>query len=385
MPMTRFFSHEMESAHVTFKNGNYRPSYESTIKQLAKFSAPAGPHVAYASALPKLRGYLLTDGNFGLFSKGRAVPLAQGTLAATGDYDVDKHADYTRCNANTCAKLAALVLFRHTTVERERGGQKVMICSLPKSYSDWPSQLFKGKHVGQIMGYLADSTEHLRQQDKTNLANAVQHAQAWCQRALIVLANANGGVGKPLLQRAASMLTESNATRAKAKASARDLVKRWFADVNTTEQQLDRAIGKLQTGFKRMVTLLNSNQLILTDHVQLRNSVKDTPDWDNQKSESFVRGVPERLAVIYIADNFLTNKGIIKDHRDWARILIHETAHREAGLGKDVRYAAVKSIKPTSATFSHAQAMVNADSWAFFCADAAGQLTDAERKVAFDH
>lgn len=101
-----------------------------------------------------------------------------------------------------------------------------------------------------------------------------------------------------MLQRAASMLTESNATRAKEKASARDLVKRWFADVNTTAQQLDRAIGKLQTGFKRMVTIVNSNKLILTDHVQLRNSVKNTPDWDNQKSESFVRGVPERLAVI---------------------------------------------------------------------------------------
>ena len=178
--------------------------------------------------------------------------------------------------------MAALVLFRHTTVEGERGAQKVMICSLPLSYSDWPSQLFKGKHVGQIMGYLADEKGKLSPKEKANLANAVQHAQAWCQRALIVLANANGGVGRPLLQRAASMLTESNATRAKEKASARDLVKRWFADVNTTEQQIDMAISKLQTGFKRMVTLLNSNQLILTDHVQLRNSVKGSADWENQ-------------------------------------------------------------------------------------------------------
>lgn len=290
----------------------------------------------YASALPKLQGYLRTDGNFGLFSKGKTVALAQGTLAATGDYDVGKIGDYAKCNTYTCDKLAALVLFRHTTVEGERGAQKVMICSLPKSYSDWPSQLFKGKHVGQLMGYLADNTEHFRQQDKTNLANAVQHAQAWCQRALIVLANANGGVGRPLLQTAFSVLTETNAARTQKMASARNMVKRWFADANTTEQQIDIAIGKLQAGFKRMVIVLNSNKLILTDHVQLRNAAPGSKDHDHQQSEAFVRQAREGLAVIYIADRFFTNKAVINNYRDWA----------------------------------------------FFCVDAAGQLTDNERKKA---
>jgi hypothetical protein len=37
MPMTRFFSHEMASAHVTLKNGSYRPSSVVMIMMLGRF------------------------------------------------------------------------------------------------------------------------------------------------------------------------------------------------------------------------------------------------------------------------------------------------------------------------------------------------------------
>lgn len=380
MPMTRFFADEFASAHNTLKKGGYKSSYDATIAKLVKFSAPAGPHVAHASVLPKLHSYLITDGNFGVFANGKMVGVQKGTLAASGDYDANQAGDYSRCNAATNAKLAALVLFRHTTVEGERGAQKVMVCSLPNSYSDWPSVLFMGKNIGQILGYLADTKEKFRREEKVAMANAVQHAGAWCQRALIVLANA-AGERKPLLDRDVRELVQSKASRVQATASARDLVKRWFADENTTEKDVDVAIGKLQAGFKRMVAVFNSNQLILTDQPQLRNAMPaNKKDYKNLKSESFVKQSREQLNVVYIQESFFTNQIVMRGSRDYVRILIHELSHREAG-NVDIFYA-YDGIKPSVVRLPFVDAIKNADSWAFFAVDAAGQLSQIERDFA---
>ncbi len=113
MPMTRYFADEMASAYKTLRAGDFKPSYDVIITKLTKFSSPAGPHVAHASVLPKLRRCLITDGNFGLFSAGKMVGVQQGTLAATGDYDGNRVGDYSKCNVTTNDKLAALVLFRY--------------------------------------------------------------------------------------------------------------------------------------------------------------------------------------------------------------------------------------------------------------------------------
>ncbi len=380
MPMTRFFATEMHSAHKVFRAGGFKPSYDSIITKLAKFSAPAGPHIAHASVLPKLRYCLQTDGNFGLIAKGKTVGVPQGMLAATGDYDASRESDYGKCNTATKEKLAALVLLKHTTLEGERGAQKVFVCSLPNSYEDWPSQVFKQKSLGQILGYLADAKEKFRAEEKVALANAVQHAQAWCQRALILLANATAP--KSLLHRNVSDLLKSKASREQTLDYARAIVKRWFADENTTEQQIDFAIAKLQAGFKRMVTLLNANQLIFTDHPQLRNAAPGTEDERNLKSESFVNGKPENMPVMYVAERFFSNMIVIKDKRDWARIVIHEAAHLVVQGVIDHIYAS-NFIKPTAKRLPFADAICNADSWAFFAVDAAQQLTPSERKFVF--
>ena len=380
MPMTRFFATEMHSAHKVFRAAGFKQNYDSIITKLAKFSAPAGPHIAHASVLPKLRTCLQTDGNFGLIAKGKTVGVSQGMLAATGDYDASRESDYGKCNASTKEKLAALVLLKYTTLEGERGAQKVYVCSLPLSYEDWPSQVFKQKSLGQVLGYLADPSERFEPKEKVALAEAVQHAQAWCQRALILLANANAP--KSLLNRNVSDLLKSKASREQTHDHARAIVKRWFADENTTEEQIDKAIAILQAGFKRMVTILNANQLIFTDHPQIRNAVPDTKDHDILKSEAFVNGAPENMAVIYVGQGFFKNMIVIKDKRDWVRIVIHEAAHLAVSGVIDHGYAS-RFIKPTAERLPFAKTITNADSWAFFAVDAAGQLTPAEQKFAF--
>jgi len=379
MPMTLFFATEMHSAHNVFRAGGFKPNYDSIITKLAKLTADKGPHVAHASVLPKLRASLQTDGNFGLIAKGKMVGVPQGMLAATGDYDASRESDYSKCNAATKDKLAALVLLKHTTLEGERGAQKVFVCSLPMSYDDWPSQVFKQKSLGQVLGYLADPTERFKPEARAELAYAVQHAQAYCQRALILLANAIQR--KSLLNRNVSDLFKSQASLEQAHVHARAIVKRWFADENTKEEQIDAAIAFLQAGFKRMLTILNANRLIFTDHPQIRNALPKTEDERNLKSESFVDGTPENMSVIYVAEKFFSNMIVIKDKRDWARIVIHEAAHLAVPDLRDHGYGS-NFIKPTIKYLPFAKAIRNADSWAFFAMDAAGQLTPAEQNFA---
>lgn len=175
------------------------------------------------------------------------------------------------------------------------------------------------------------------------------------------------------------MLTNEK-TREQNQSNARKLVKRWFADENTTESELHIAIARLQAGFKKMLAVLNANQLVLTDHPQIRNAIPLTKDHKNLKSEAFVKEVRENLDVIYIQNSFFTNQIVMRGNRDFARILIHELSHREAG-NIDYFYAH-EGIKPTKNRLPFAHTMKNADSWAFFAVDAAGQLSKNELDFA---
>ena len=65
--------------------------------------------------------------------------------------------------------------------------------------------------------------------------------------------------------------------------------------------------------------------------------------------------------------------------KNWARVLLHECTHTDAKT-QDKRYA-FKGIRP-GGNIDAAEAAVNADSWAFFAADAADALTDGERTRA---
>jgi hypothetical protein len=150
----------------------------------------------------------------------------------------------------------------------------------------------------------------------------------------------------------------------------RDIVRRWFADENATDADVDAMVSTLTAGFKRMTAVVGSGGLVLTDHPGCRG----TP---LEEAEAFVISGRhrDRLDVIYIENDFFRTRNLLTGLTNWTRILVHELSHREAGTEDLPGKYAWGGIKPNMATFPSAKAITNADSWAWYCADVAGELT----------
>jgi hypothetical protein len=69
-----------------------------------------------------------------------------------------------------------------------------------------------------------------------------------------------------------------------------------------------------------------------------------------------------------------------KDLTNWTRIVVHELSHREAKTDDHCYRHNPADLKPDSgdANFSAEKALDNADSWALFCMDCAGEMTGGD-------
>jgi hypothetical protein len=167
---------------------------------------------------------------------------------------------------------------------------------------------------------------------------------------------------------------------------ALNLVKRWFADPATSIDDLKGYIATLSKGFKDIIAMLNRGHFVLTDWVPLRTATT-AGDIKFLYSEAFTfRNNGEGLDVVYIEKSFFTDDpgGVVHGQKNWTRVVVHELTHLVCGtedvnIGK-ARYAWY-GIGP-HAGFPGSAAIRNADSWAFFCADCAGILTEGERNKA---
>ena len=129
---------------------------------------------------------------------------------------------------------------------------------------------------------------------------------------------------------------------------------------------------KLNAGLKKLSSKLKSGRLIYTDSVSERGTTA------NQSTEAFVWGDP--LDVVYIEEEFFGSRNTLTGLTNWARIVVHELTHRELKT-EDHAYEH-QGINPNKLTA--AKAVENADSWAWFCADCAGALTEGVIKNAMD-
>jgi len=82
-----------------------------------------------------------------------------------------------------------------------------------------------------------------------------------------------------------------------------------------------------------------------------------------------------KFPVIYLAGAF---KAAGSSGKLWlcAQTIIHEASHLEVST-KDKRYD-TRGLKPGTA-FPHTDAIVNADSWGYFCIDLCGHLSESDR------
>lgn len=252
-------------------------------------------------------------------------------------------------------RCAALKTLRHTYLLREVGSQSLWIVSLPKSYTAWPDRYLKCTPA-DLVTRLSDSVEQFSDDDKKHISDAALTGLKWVLKALTALDDLKAG--------SAGMV----------------LLKRWFADEDTTDDMLVSFAATLKDGLKKIAPKLGGGSIMVTDFVPIRNSAAAT-DQAAKKSNAFVTA--DKRDVIYIEPAFFNQNArnvFLDSAKHWARIMVHEMTHREVKT-KDKRYGHA-GIKPKKGTLPHGDAIINADSWAIFVADAAGAMEESVRTRA---
>lgn len=352
------FSDAFLATRSTIGGNEFAKEWSDLVVELKGLLEDAGPNDGRAGSLDDLRKQVSYGGSYiRSFFMGKPSEDQQ-ILLGTGEYTAAEGKVTFLTNGKLGEKAAAFKFLRHFYLLRARGGHRVWICSIPNSYGNWPHAELSGKTADGMRPRLTDVDERFSLEAKKHLSNATQEGLKWCHKVAIVLTAAARGKG-----------TEQ--------ANALELVKRWFADETTTEAEVLTMVGTLAAGFKKITAVINSGQLILTDHPAYRGS-----QWES--SEAFVTAGSkrDRLNVVYVEGAFFRTDQLLSGLAHWTRILIHELTHREAGTVDVPGRYAWGGIKPKSGSFPAAKAITNADSWAWFCADAAGALTESNRNDA---
>lgn len=348
--------------------GNFAEDWRPLVRRLHQLTDPEGLDPGQASALSDLRRQV-KRGDRGTAGHDE-VTEDHGILRAVGAWTADGTGTV---EARAKMRAASLKLLRHVYLVNRSGNRKAWVVSLPTELRDWPSDDFNARANTQsdTRVMLRANSEIFSTGDRRHLASATRQALAWCQRTGMVLALAAAAAdGRTGPRRNAAL----------------DLVKRWFADPATTNADLVTHIDRLKRGFKDVIRMLNRGHMILTDWVPLRTATA-AAELDFLNAEAFTfssRG--EGLDVVYIERSFFTNHpgNVLNGLKNWTRILVHELTHLVCGT-EDVNIGQTRyawyGIGP-HAGYPGSACIRNADNWAFFSADCAGQLTDSERNTA---
>lgn len=237
-------------------------------------------------------------------------------------------------------RAGALKVLRHTYLLKRGGARRVWCVGIPPSYTQWPTQALQG-----AVAKLSDTTDRFSAEGRKHLSNASLTALRWVHEAMMVSANMKSG-------------------------KSLELVARWFADASSSDQDVVDTGALLNAGLKRIAAKLMSGRLIDTDHVIERG----TGQFDGV--EAFVWG--DKLDVVYIENEFFGNRNTLSGPHNWARIVIHELTHRE--LNTDDHAYEHEGMAPRK--IGQAKARTNADSWAWFCVDCGGALTNGQITTA---
>lgn len=354
----RNFSDEFSVTRRILKDETFDQSWNELIRGLRVVLNELGPDDSGAPSLDKLRKQTKYGGSYiKSFFAGKPGE-DQEILVGTGEYTTSDGAgtNFTG-NAKLTDKAAAIKFLRHLYMLRKRGSHKLWVCSLPNSYSRWPHGEMAGcaNDFAGLRVKLSDTDERFSEEEKKHLSNATQEALKWSHKVQMLLSNAKAGEDG-----------EGSA-----------LVKRWFADENASEEQIDGMISTLRDGFKKITAAVNSNRLIFTDHPVYRGT-------QFEGSEAFVTAGPKKdaLHVVYIENAFFGTNNLLTGLTNWARIVVHELSHSQADTDDVPGKYAWGGIKPNAGNFPSAKAITNADSWAYFAADCNGSLTEKNRSDA---
>jgi hypothetical protein len=305
---------------------------EAALKALLEADGPA---IGKAEALEQLRGLLAKK------AKGK-----KNASAAKAEAIVDA----SRSAVNGYQDRAAMLkMLQHFYMVAKKGGQSIWVVDSPKSFPKWTYDHFSGKTAADLKTELAKSDEVFGPGHRRMMSASLQLARKWA-------ADVEAKLGDP-----------SKATLGK--------VRRWFHEEGADDAAVKTTSGKLLEGFKKIHATCNSTQVIFSDRPHLRTS----GEWDNAYASVNDR---DAMPVIYIFQVFLKtgkrNKlGQIPKLWLCALTVIHELSHKLVKT-KDKRYD-FDGLKP-GPNLSPADALENADSWAYFSGDVVGALSKGTLK-----
>jgi hypothetical protein len=246
-------------------------------------------------------------------------------------------------------RAAALKMLAHLYQEMNRGGQDVWIYAPPKAYTTWIFDEIKGS-ADNMKTKLAANDEVYSGADRTVMVSALDQARKWSLDAVTKLAAAD--------------------------AATKGVVKRWFADADTSDADLTNAMTTLKDGYKTIANLCSSSRLVFSDdpidRVKVYDKKKNKVGWDDW---AYVK-TSEKMDVVYIQGAFL-KAGATGKIWKCALTIVHELSHREVKTD-DIMYD-YQGLKPDKAKFPHKKALKNADSWGYFATDLAGCLAETDR------
>lgn len=248
--------------------------------------------------------------------------------------------------------LATLKMLRHLYFLRDRGNQVIWIYAQPFEFHRWVFDEIRGCTPDQTRAKLNCADEVYPASLRGHMCAGLQQAQTWSLKCVAKL----GG-------------TLDDATKT--------LVRRWFTAGGASDTEVARVGATLLDGFKKVAALCGSTRVIFSDEPINRmdgSAVAGQANYcDSWLDYAFVDGgsVRERLDVVYIQDAAL--KKWASPNEGWVATLtiLHEMTHRVINT-KDAVYD-FDGLKP-GAVLTQRDALVNADSWAYFATDMAGQL-----------
>jgi hypothetical protein len=332
------FSEVYEKSVDMLKTPQLHADWAAIEKGLRELLLPDGPAPGKSAVLDDLRDKLTAAGKK---ANGSAAKAAGDEIVRVSQSAKPAFQD----------RAALIKQMKHFYMVTKKGNQSIWVVDQPKSYGEWDFELFDGKSAVDLPALLTQNDEVFGRSNRKMMSDALQLARKWSADTEVKL----GG--------------KSAATDA--------AIRRWFLLEGASDVDVASVRATLLAGFKKITAACNSGQVIFSDRPKLRTS----GDYDSTYASVNSR---DAMPVIYIYQLFLktgkrTILGTIPKLWLCALTIVHELSHKLVAT-EDKRYDD-DGLKP-STSFPPAMALVNADSWAYFCGDVLGAVPKAAVKAA---
>ncbi len=311
----------------------FQQRWSNLEPKLRGLFASGGPNAGDADALELVRSRF----------KGiaKASPDGQDAVAA----EVLKLSDTEKPGYQD--RAAFLKLLQHFYFCQSRGSQSVWVVDHPVDYAHWCYRELESQTEAKVETLLEKNHEVFGPNARRVMPVSLQLTRKWS------------------MDVQAKLATADSTTKAK--------VKRWFLAADASDEDIRKTIATLTDGFKKISAVCNSTTVIFADRPPRRSA--GTADHDLASVNS-----QDRMPVVYLYRLFLREQRKARGEIGllWycALTLVHELSHKLQKT-KDLSYD-FKGLKPGGVSLSVANAIRNADSWAYFAADIVGALTKAK-------